>query len=482
MSSLEVWSGGCLLVALLGQAWFFRTILRHLRQLRRSIPSPNVLRWRSVSVAWADLTATEAEVLAERYSGHEAPPVPTGRVVKLALLYAEEYETTEAYRIIVAINSYLIRSRGAVIDFVLIKNLVDRHTQLNERQLRYRAWIPLVIGLTALFFAASIGLLFLPDLSDELIDQPVLAGTAAVFLSSVKWVVLAVLTGALLTLVTMGVLYPQARWEMLRRKNELFTRVQTELLPSLFQDTTHSLQQLQTSLTSFQQGFAEGVESLHTLLDRNYETLRAQGRIAYALQQVDIMKLTGANVDMFQSLAQSAEGLDQFRQYLSQMNHFVENTSALGDKVNHFLLRTEHVEAIAEKIKETLNQNERLHHFIASHFSELENRGQLITQAVVKIDDVLDKSLGELMEHTQHKIRAIRDLSAQEENQLLKTYEENKHVFGKLARIDDLHRNFAEYKTQNLQTQEQVLEQLRLLNERLVKGSPGGIFKKLFGS
>ena len=258
--------------------------------------------------------------------------------------------------------------------------------------------------------------------------------------------------------------------------------MQTELLPSLFQDTTHSLQLLQTSLTGFQQGFTEGIESLHTLLDRNYETLQAQERIADALQQVDVMKLTTANVDMFQSLAQSAEGLNQFQRYLSQMNHFVENTTTLGDKVNHFLFRTEQLETIAEKIKQTLDQNERLHHFIASHFSELEQRGQLITQAVVKIDDVLDKSLGELMEHTQHKIRAIRDLSAQEENQLLKTYEENKHVFGKLARIDDLHRNFAEYKTQNLRTQEQVLEQLQLLNERLAKGSPGGIFKKLFGS
>ena len=482
MSNLDIFAGSCLLIAWLGQAWYFRTILRHLRQLRRSIPPAEQLRIQPVHIPLAELTATPAEVVVEKYSKEEYQHSPSVKTIKLSLLQADVYENAKAYQGIMAINRYLVRSRGAVIDFALIKNLVDRHTRLSEQRVRYEAWIPLLIGIFALFFAASIGLFFLPDLPDELIDRAALAGTTSVFFTPIKWVALSTLIGTLLTLVTIGGLYPRARWEVLRRKSELFTLVQTELLPSLFQDTTHSLHLLQTSLTSFQQGFAESIEALQVLLNRNYETLKAQERIADALQRVDIMQLAKANVDMFQALGKSAEGLDQFRQYLSQMNHFVENTTALNDKVNHFLFRTEHLETIAEKIKETLDQNERLHHFIASHFSELEDRGQLITQAVVKIDDVLDKSLGELMEHTQHKIRAIRDLSAQEENQLLKTYEENKHVFGKLARIDDLYRDFADYKTQNLHTQEQVLEQLQLLNKQLLKGADGGILKKLFGS
>jgi vacuolar-type H+-ATPase subunit I/STV1 len=291
-----------------------------------------------------------------------------------------------------------------------------------------------------------------------------------------------VLTGGLLLLFLRGWVYPRTRREVVQRKNELYNLVQIELLPSLFQDTTHSLQLLQTSLTSFQHGFADSIASLRGMLDRNFDTLKAQERIAEALQKVDVMQLTNANVDMFETLNQSGDELRKFRDYLTEMNHFVENTTALNEKVNHFLYRTQHLETIADKIKQTLDQNDRLHHFIASHFAELESRGHLIQQAVVKVDDVLDKSLGELMEHTQHKIRAIRELSAQEENQLLKTYEENKHVFGKLARIDDLHRNFADYKAKNLETQQQVLAQLQTLNQHLSREGGGGFFKKLFGS
>ena len=482
MSNLEAFVAACVGVALLGQAWHVRQLWYQLRRFQHSVPPPAQLSVQTASVPMAELNHEAAEALAQKYGTQSVASPPNERGVKIPLLHAEANDQPRAHRLIVALNGYLIRSRGAVVDFGLIQSLVERHGHDSQRGLRYQAWFPLLIGLTAALLGSTIGLLFLPNLPAALIDRLALASTAALFLTSVKWTIVPVLTGALLTIFVLGWAYPRARREVLRRQNELFNLVQIELLPSLFQDTTHSLQLLQTSLTSFQHGFADSIDSLRGLLDRNFGTLKAQERIAEALQRVDVMQLTNANVDMFETLNQSSDELRKFRDYLAEMNHFVENTTALNEKVNHFLYRTQHLETIAEKIKQTLDQNDRLHHFIASHFSELESRGHLIQQAVVKVDDVLDKSLGELMEHTQHKIRAIRDLSAQEENQLLKTYEENKHVFGKLARIDDLYRDFAAYKKEDLETQQQVLAELQTLNRRLTKQGEGGIFKKLFGS
>lgn len=472
----------CVGVALLGQAWYARELLYQLRRFQRSIPLPEQLRVQPTAIPVAELDQSSAEELAQKYS-IQSIPLPAGQHhIKTSLLRAETNDNPLAHRLMVNINGYLIRSRGAVVDFSLIRNLAERHVAVNRYGLRYRAWLPLLMGLTAVLLTSTVGLLLLPNLPGALIDQLALASTATFFFTNVKWTVVPVLTGGLLLLFVLGWAYPRTRGDVLRRKNELYNLVQVELLPSLFQDTTHSLQLLQTSLTGFQHGFADSIASLRSLLERNFDTLKAQERIAEALQQVDVMKLTNANVNLFETLNQSGNELRKFRDYLSEMNHFVANTTALNEKVNHFLFRTEHLETIAEKIKQTLDQNDRLHHFIASHFSELESRGHLIQQAVVKVDDVLDKSLGELMEHTQHKIRAIRDLSAQEENQLLKTYEENKHVFGKLARIDDLYRDFATYKTQNLETQQQVLTELQTLNQRLSKQGEEGFFKKLFGS
>ena len=297
----------------------------------------------------------------------------------------------------------------------------------------------------------------------------------------IRWVGLSVAVGALLTFAIVGWLHPRARNEQQRRQNELFTLVQTELLPSLSQDMVHNLQLLQGSMASFEQHFAHDVETLQEVLRGHQQMVVSQDRIARALQEVDVMKLAQANANMFQQWSESAASLDRFREYLAQMNRFVADTTHLGEQVNEFLRRTERIEDVADGIKEALSRNERLHHFIESHFSALEDRSQLITQAVVKVDNVLDKSLSELMEHTQRKIASIRELSAQQENLLLRTYDENEHMFGKLARIDDLHRNFADYKEENLSAQRQIIEQLKLLNEGIVKNS-GGIFKKLFRS
>ena len=472
----------CVGSALLGQAWFGRQLWYRLRRFQASVPPPEQLSVRSAAIPVAELEHNSAEALAQRYGAPQATPVSAGRIVQIPLLHAEANDNSLAHRLVVAINGYLIRSRGAVVDFVILQNLTERHTAVNRAGLRYQAWVPLLIGLAAVLLASTVGLLLLPNLPAALIDRIALSGTATLLLTSVKWTTVPVLTGGLFGLFWWGWAYPRTRREVLRHKNELYNLVQIELLPSLYQDTTHGLQLLQTSLTSFQHGFADSIASLRGMLDRNFDTLKAQERIAEALQKVDVMQLTNANVDLFETLNQSGDELRKFRDYLAEMNHFVENTTALNEKVNHFLYRTDHLETIAEKIKQTLDQNDRLHHFIASHFSELESRGQLIRQAVVKIDDVLDKSLGELMEHTQRKISAIRELSAQQENHLLKTYNENEHMFGKLARIDDLHQNFATYKTQNLETQQQMLEQLQTLNQRLAKEGGGGFFKNLFGS
>ncbi len=481
MSSVETFAVVCLGAAWLAQAWYVRRLLEQLRRLRQSVPRPEQLSVRPVFIPTAALAQTPAEELAQQYGTQPPAPPAATPTIKVSLLHTETPAASE-HTLTTALNGYFIRSRGAVVDFTLVQNLTERHIQVSQQDLRLQAGFPLLIGLIAVLLASTVGLLFLPELPAALIDRIALASTAALFFSGVKWTAGALLTGALITMITLGWAYPRTRGEVLRRKNKLLSLVQIELLPTLFQDATHSLQLLQTSLTSFQHGFADSIASLQEMVSRNFDTLKAQERIAEALQKVDVMKLTNATVDMFETLDRSGSELKKFRDYLSEMNHLVASTTALNEKVNQFLYRTDHLETIAEKVKGTLDQNDRLHHFIASHFSELESRGHLIQQAVVKVDDVLDKSLGELMEHTQHKIRAIRDLSAQEENQLLKTYEENKHVFGKLARIDDLHQNFTAYKSQNLETQRQMLEQLQILTEHLTKAGGGGFLKKLFGS
>ncbi len=471
---------GGLLLTMTTQIWCFRKLLYHLKRLRHSLPPPGQLHMKRCVLTLDELMQHAAQTLAEKYTQEDSPAHASDKGPSLVILRADTYETASAYQLIVAINSYLIRSRGNAIDFGLIKDLVDRKTRLIEHRIRRWRAMPLLAGVAAVLVAGSLGWFLLPDapVND---GGDIFTAQLGIWINTLRWVGLSVAFGALLTFAIVGWLHPRASAEQQRRQNELFTLVQTELLPSLSQDMLHNLQLLQGSLASFEQHFAHDVETLQEVLRGHQKMVVSQDRIARALQEVDVTKLAQANANMFQQWSESTASLDQFRQYLAQMNHFVADTTKLGEQVNEFLQRTERIEAVADGIQAALAKNERLHHFIESHFSALEDRSQLITRAVVKVDDVLDKSLGELMEHTQRKIASVRELSTQQENLLLKTYDENEHMFGKLARIDDLHRNFAEYKAQNTVAQQQIIEQLKRLNEGIVKNS-GGILKKLFRS
>ncbi|MEM9675387.1 MAG: hypothetical protein AAF992_22540, partial [Bacteroidota bacterium] len=173
-----------------------------------------------------------------------------------------------------------------------------------------------------------------------------------------------------------------------------------------------------------------------------------------------------------------------FKDYLSQTNQMVDSTAGLTEKLNQFLYRTQQVETVLEEIRGVAQKNEKLQTFLRTHFSELEQRGQVINNAVIKVDHVLDKSLQELLEHTQTRIRTIRDLAIQEEDRLRKAFDDNQHAIGKLALIEPLNQNIIDLKEQNRQQQAAILDQLKELNQHFSPNKSEGkksFFEKLLG-
>lgn len=89
------------------------------------------------------------------------------------------------------------------------------------------------------------------------------------------------------------------------------------------------------------------------------------------------------------------------------------------------------------------------------------------------------------MEHTQTRIRTIRDLAIQEESRLRKAFDDNQHAVGKLALIEPLNEHMVAFKNQSQQQQAEILNQLKALNHHFsVHKSKSGksFFEKLWGS
>lgn len=483
MSKLQAFELLLLLAALAAQSYYFFTVLHRIRRYRRIFPLPENFFVQKVRIPAQAFRSPDAQTVIQKYLKEKAEY--TGEeAVELAFIESETAKNYILDQILLSINAYLLRSRGAVIDFVLVKNIVERKVSVFREGIRRRSLFPAYIGVLAMILGAGIGIFFLPELPDELMDSAILRSSAALMLSGVKLAIIPFLAGILLSMLLLAFLYPSAQSHLTRYKNEFYTFVQSELLPVLFQDTTHSLHLLQVSLNTFQRSFMDSIATLSGLMNKNYEALKAQEKTIDAIKEIDVMRLAEANLEMFRELGKSADELQKFTQYLSSMDSFIGNTASLNEKINEWLSRTEDLRHVAGRIEETMQKSERLQAFIQSHFSELERRGQLINNTVIKVDDILDKSLNELMEHTQHKIRAIRDLTVREEDQLMKAFDDNKHVFGKLAMIENLHHNFSAYRAEDAIRQQSILEELQKLNKHISSpgdDSTGSILKKLFG-
>ncbi|MEM9831515.1 MAG: hypothetical protein AAF944_12815 [Bacteroidota bacterium] len=480
MSDLATFEIILLFIALGLEGWIFWQTWQQIQQFACWIPPEKTIKILPKRIPLTVLTQKNTDQLLERFYQGKLSYIEG---MKLPMLHTESYEPASRYRLFYALNRYLLKSRGVVLDFALIQNLITRQEMQTQQGLQQKAWLPVLIGLGATLLGLGIGTFFLPDLSEEIITDAIYLSTAAVFLSGAKISLLATVVGGLLTLLLLGGPLPRAQRKALQRKNEFLTLIQTEWLPQLAQDTTQTLQTLQGQLSGFQQHFMDNLTTLEGLLSKNYETLKAQEKIAQALQEIDIMQLAKANLEVFQSLNESARELAQFKDYLTQTNQMVDSTAGLTEKLNQFLYRTQQIESVLDEIRSIAQKSEKLQNFLRSHFAELEQRSQVINDAVIKVDHVLDKSLQELLEHTQARIRTIRDLTIQEESRLQKAFDDNQHAVGKLAMIEPLNHNIEALKEQNQQQQAAILEQLKILNQQFLKNKSGAgtrFFKKLW--
>lgn len=483
MNSLKVFELILLFAALAGELYFFFTILHQIRRYKFIFPATEAFFIRKLRLPAQAFQAADSKEVIQQYLEKESNG-RGGEGTELAFIDTNAPKNYILDQILLSINAYLFKSRGTAIDFVLIQNIVERKSTVYRQGILYRSFFPFYIGVIAFVLGIGIGIFFLPELPDELITDAIFRSMIALFLTSAKIATIPLLTGLLLTMILVAFLYPSARFYLARQKNEFYNFVQAELLPILFQDTTHGLHMLQVSLNTFQRNFMDSIASLSELMNKNHEALIAQEKTIAAIKEIDVMRLAQANLEMFRELGKSADELQKFTQYLSSMDHFIANTASLNEKINEWLGRTQELQRIVHSIEESMQNNERLQAFIQSHFSELEKRGQLINNTVIKVDHILDKSLNELMEHTQNKIRAIRELTVREEDQLMKAFDDNKHIFGKLAKIEDLHHNFTTYSQQDAVRQQRILEELKQLNENLLSTKNNGsesFFKKLFG-
>lgn len=192
--------------------------------------------------------------------------------------------SSEFRKILDSINNYLQKNKGAVSDFMLIKDIVERNCDSKEEEITIQTPIPLYIGLMGTMLGIIIGIGRIAIMGggfSAFIDNPQQA--IGELMGGVAIAMLASLTGILLTTIS--------SWKSKTSKNKLeadkngfYSWIQAELLPVLSGNMANTLQLLQQNLTSFNLSFSFNIGRMENALKE------MSGSFAESIENLGLLK------------------------------------------------------------------------------------------------------------------------------------------------------------------------------------------------
>lgn len=312
--------------------------------------------------------------------------------------------------ILISINTYLLRNKGAASDFLLIKDIVERNCDTEDEQINALLPIPLYLGLMGTMLGIVVGVGYLGVKGFDNLDA-----SATELMTCVGIAMIASCLGLLLTTLASGFVYRGAKAKVEGLKNDFYTFIQTELLPSVSNNAANSLQTLQANLSKFNTGFTHNINKFDDFLSQILVSFESQNTLFSALKDIDVAQIASFNLKVMKEFNKSASKFDEFSTYLLQVNDFVSNAVKLNTTLEKQLARTVLIEDIATAIQSNVESNKLLFEYVEKELEAIEGRKKYLADTVSNVDATLKKSLDELGQSTKGKLQSIIDFVNTEE-------------------------------------------------------------------
>ena len=378
-----------------------------------------------------------------------------------------------------SINNYLLRNRGASIDFNLIKDIVERNTSAIEEDINLSIAIPLYLGLMGTMIGIVLGLFNMPDMSaanagnemNSLFNEGI-----NLLIGGVKIAMIASFIGLLLTIINSGWLFKNAHTKLEAKKNDLYTFIQIELLPVINDGLASTLDSLQRNLLRFKDDFTDQLKLLSAtvgkmegVFDQGNIALSKQKDIIDSIDRAKVSEMTKYNVKVLQQLDISVSQFEKFNNHISNVNQFVINSNQIVSRTNELLDRTGNFEQIANNLESKLDQSSKLLDFLSAHFEKLEQHKSLTSSAVVDVGHSIEDAFRELKIHIQNSSQSIKDFATDEANSLRGAMAESKTNLGNLSYLSNLKDDVSQFKMSSASQGERLKQAIEKINENMAK-------------
>lgn len=320
-------------------------------------------------------------------------------------------------QIIKSLNTYLVKNKGAVSDFMLVKDIVERNCDARQEEINVQIPMPLYLGLmgTVIGIIVGIGSIALGTGVNKgfsaFINNP--SESIGLLMGGVAIAMFASFFGILLTCIASW-LVKSAASQLESDKNEFYTWIQTELLPVLG-GTENSLMRLQENLLKFNHSFSANTTKLDKALQRVETSYENQIELMQVIQQLDVKRMATANISVLRELQACTPQLERFSQYMYSVNEYISHVNTLNDAINSQMNRTQLIE--------------RMGTFFELEVKDIEQRKAAISQAVGTVDDRLQQTLHSLQENADKSMQEMNEALIRKQNIFNKALDEQQEIF-----------------------------------------------------
>lgn len=371
----------------------------------------------------------EKEIVEALIDSNDKVFPPGVKIMDLTILSSASTHPVDE-EVIKSINSYLLKNRGAIADFHLLKDVVDRNIDAIDEEINHAIPAPLYLGLAATMLGIIIGLIRVPGFDNNNLD---LDKVLMPLLDGVKYAMVVSVLGLLMTTWLSVWVYKKARNRAVFNKNKFLSLLQANLLPELFRTETSGISALNDRLKNFSKQLTPIITDLSAISDKSLQVAAMQQETIRKIDNIDVVKLAKANTSIFKELSGMMESFQQFAQYYNELNQSMLHTKELTVNLKEFVVRTNHIETIAKGVGSTVDQNNKLSEYLAGHLIDVESREAALKNVVDTANRSITESLESLKDAVRQKIVDVQQVSVQMEPKLKAVYESSLTAFERMA-------------------------------------------------
>lgn len=438
---------GLLIIIIIFQIRYFKETRRAIGNLKSFLPSINNLKIEKLNISSSDLAKSDPKEIIDSFSSFKEDEddyldseddfnLFNKDTTELNLISPDKKFYTSFDAVKNSLNIYLIKNKGSVADFNVIKDVIERNVEAEDEYISQTINTPLYLGLMGTMLGIIFGLFnlyFIQGSGQDIFDKGISS-----FLISVTIAMIASFLGLLLTVVNSVFGYKDAHKIIEKNKNDLYTLIQTELMPLINQSVASSVSTLKDVLIKFNSDFGSNLGRLDNLFTKNYQTIQAQSTILSSLESIDVNNFAKANVKVLKELRESLPYLEKFNETLNSSDRMLASTENLSRELNNILSRTNQFSDIIKSFDSRMNETKSIMEYMQTHVSKFEASDDLLMKWVRKADDSMTRTVTEYQKLIDAQKEGIKHMTMKESELLERTFEENRSYFSNLKFLEEL--------------------------------------------